>query len=230
MAIIKDKSTEFELFPGKYEEEIDDPFILSIFRITVTNKPMINLYSPLKYGIAKKDIDYRNHGNPEKHPVVPHVYHWSWKKVSKVEMETTIEKEAKKMRILFNHTDSTSTDNHPFSLSDFLGAFDEDFITSHNWIFSDMEAYVQTDGEEVEDHIFYQERFCISGDKLAYYLTNSYILIVFGLVIAVKKGSVEIRKENYPKLLGNIEFWEIDYEPSITNYVIEIGFFDSSFK
>ncbi|WP_077301628.1 DUF2691 family protein [Virgibacillus pantothenticus] len=133
------------------------------------------------------------------------------------------------MRILFNHTDSTSTDNHPFSLSDFLGAFDENFITSHDWIFSDMEAYVQIDGEEVEDHIFYQERFCISGDELAYYLTNSYILIIFGLVIAVKKGSVEIRKENYPKLLGNIDFWEIDYEPSITNYVIEIGFFDSSY-
>lgn len=31
-----------------------------------------------KNGLAKKDIDYTNHGNPEKHPNVPHEHNWDW--------------------------------------------------------------------------------------------------------------------------------------------------------
>ncbi|WP_077301717.1 WapI family immunity protein [Virgibacillus pantothenticus] len=54
MAIIMDKSTEFELFPRKYEEDIEDPFIFSIFRITINNRPIINLYSPL---LLKSEYD-----------------------------------------------------------------------------------------------------------------------------------------------------------------------------
>ena len=29
-------------------------------------------------GRAKTDIDYTNHGNPTKHPNVPHEHHWDW--------------------------------------------------------------------------------------------------------------------------------------------------------
>ncbi|WP_444972192.1 WapI family immunity protein [Virgibacillus proomii] len=59
MAIIKDKSTEFELFPRKYEEDIEDPFIFTIFRITINNKPIINLYSPLLLKSEYDEIIYK---------------------------------------------------------------------------------------------------------------------------------------------------------------------------
>ena len=29
-------------------------------------------------GLAKTDIDYTNHGNPAKHPHVPHEHYWDW--------------------------------------------------------------------------------------------------------------------------------------------------------
>lgn len=31
-----------------------------------------------EYGRAKKDIDYTNHGNPSKHPYMPHEHNWDW--------------------------------------------------------------------------------------------------------------------------------------------------------
>ncbi|MFS0647367.1 hypothetical protein [Siminovitchia sp. 179-K 8D1 HS] len=58
LARIKDISTEFELVPRKYEEKTEDPFIFSIFRITINNKPLINLYSPLLLKSEYDDIIY----------------------------------------------------------------------------------------------------------------------------------------------------------------------------
>ncbi|MFU0789863.1 MAG: hypothetical protein ACFWT6_07905 [Virgibacillus proomii] len=43
------------------------------------NKKIVQARYYDKYGRARKDIDYTNHGNPKKHPFVLHVHHWSWK-------------------------------------------------------------------------------------------------------------------------------------------------------
>lgn len=32
-------------------------------------------------GDAKRDLDYTDHGNPKKHPEVPHEHYWDWGKV-----------------------------------------------------------------------------------------------------------------------------------------------------
>ena len=36
-------------------------------------------------GKALKDIDYTNHGNPKRHPKVPHKHRWDWSNPKKPE-------------------------------------------------------------------------------------------------------------------------------------------------
>lgn len=119
--------------------------------------------------------------------------------------------------------------SNPFLLNDFLGVLGEDFIKTHDWIFSDIDAYVLKDEEEMENNIFYKEKFYLTGDELLFNLNNFDILLVFGLVIAVKKEEVRRREVNFPKLLGNKDYWDVDYTSSITGQVIEIAFYDSSY-
>lgn len=47
MAILTDSDIEFELFPRKYEEDSEDPFIFSLLRLEKGNKSIENLYGAI---------------------------------------------------------------------------------------------------------------------------------------------------------------------------------------
>lgn len=131
------------------------------------------------------------------------------------------------MRFLLEN--SNLNNSNPFLLNEFLGILGEEIVKSYDWIFSDMDSYVIKEGEEIENSIFLEENFLLSGKELNNYLKEFEVLIVFGLILAVEKKSFNPDKDNFPDFLHKENFLENDFVSPINKQIMEFAFYDSSF-
>lgn len=99
-------------------------------------------------------------------------------------------------------------------------------ITDYNWIFSDMTAYASKGHQELEDSVFLQDNFILTGQELDERLKNEEVLVLFGVMVAVKENLNIKDIEQLPVIENNEHYWEEDYVPPIKNMVMEVGFFD----
>lgn len=99
-------------------------------------------------------------------------------------------------------------------------------ITDYNWIFSDLTAYVSKGNQELEDSIFCQNNFILTGQELDELLKHEEVVVVFGVMVAVKENLNIKDIERLPVIEYNKHYWEEDYVSTIKNAVMEVGFFD----
>ncbi|MED4074144.1 DUF2691 family protein [Priestia endophytica] len=99
-------------------------------------------------------------------------------------------------------------------------------ITNYNWIFSDLTAYTSKGDQELEESIFCQDNFILTGQELDELLKNEEVVVIFGVMVAVKENLNIKDIEQLPVIEYNEHYWEEDYVSPIKNAVMEIGFFD----
>ncbi|MGE7885271.1 hypothetical protein [Bacillus sp. NPDC094077] len=114
-------------------------------------------------------------------------------------------------------------------INDIISFISED-IHKYNWIFTDIEAHVFKGDLEIQDTLFEQERFYMSGKELCDFLHQHQVLLIFGVMIAVKQTDKNILKNipDYPIIQDNEQYWIDSYNLTIPESVMEFGFFDTS--
>ncbi|MFP7416042.1 hypothetical protein [Priestia filamentosa] len=61
-------------------------------------------------------------------------------------------------------------------------------ITDYNWIFSDLTAYASKGNQKLEDSIFCQGDFILTGQELDELLKNEVVVVLFGVMVTVKEN------------------------------------------
>jgi len=116
-----------------------------------------------------------------------------------------------------------------FRLETFLEPFDKEFICAYDWVFSDVDSYTfQINDQEGCSSLFDREQFWLTGEALLRHLKHVSTLVIFGLVIAVKKECTLPSKVHYPKLVDHPDYWKDTYTSAVPNQILEIAFFDST--
>ncbi|MGG0381660.1 hypothetical protein ACT6P6_20755 [Priestia endophytica] len=99
-------------------------------------------------------------------------------------------------------------------------------ITDYNWVFSDLTAHSTKGNKELEDSIFYKKTFTLTGQELMKIIKNEEVLVLFGVMVAVKE-KVDLNEiGKLPVIEEDGHYWTENYVSPIKNAVVEIGFFD----
>ncbi|MFP7486368.1 hypothetical protein SFC65_19580 [Priestia filamentosa] len=96
----------------------------------------------------------------------------------------------------------------------------------YKWIFSNLRANAFKEGKEIADSIFYKESFTLTGQELDQLLKEEEVLIMFGVLVAVKEDISLERTKELPIIEGNPNYWNENYVSPIKNAIVEFGFFN----
>jgi hypothetical protein len=99
-------------------------------------------------------------------------------------------------------------------------------VTDYNWVFSKVTAHSTKENKELEDSIFYKKTFTLTGQELNEIIKNEEVLVLFGVMVAIKEKVDMNRIEKLPVIEEDEHYWDEDYVSPIKNAVMEVGFFD----
>lgn len=116
---------------------------------------------------------------------------------------------------------------NPFYIDELLSYLKID-ISSYNFVFSDVDAYILDGEEEISLDIFDNEYCLLSGEELLNIIEKYNILIIFGVITLIHKKNVLGEIKKLPKIQNNPNYWEEDYISTIPNFDLEIGLSDTT--
>lgn len=115
----------------------------------------------------------------------------------------------------------------PFYLDELLSFLGEE-IKEYNWIFSDIQAHVFSEGNEITLTEFEKNHFIMSGSELYSFIKKYDILFIFGVIMCVSKDVKIIDINKMPTINENKHYWNIDYQSPVRNVQVEFGLFDTT--